>query len=80
MPEADWPVSYPGITIMSRLESVENEVKQLTAEELRAFRDWFVEFDSAHGMGSSNGCPHWKTESPRSTGASRPRGAKVTDV
>jgi hypothetical protein len=46
MPEADWRVSYPGITIMSRLESVENEVKQLTAEELRAFRDWFAEFDA----------------------------------
>jgi hypothetical protein len=39
-------VSYPEITIMSRLESVENEVKQLTAEELRAFRDWFAEFDA----------------------------------
>jgi hypothetical protein len=47
MPDADWSVSYPEITIMSRLESVENEVKQLTAEELRAFRDWFAEFDSA---------------------------------
>lgn len=31
---------------MSRLESVENEVKQLTVEELRAFRDWFAEFDA----------------------------------
>jgi hypothetical protein len=31
---------------MSRLESVENEVRQLTVEELRAFRDWFAEFDA----------------------------------
>jgi hypothetical protein len=31
---------------MSRLESVENEVKQLSAEELRAFREWFAEFDA----------------------------------
>ena len=31
---------------MSRLESVENEVKQHTAEELRTFRDWFAEFDA----------------------------------
>jgi hypothetical protein len=34
------------MTIMSRLESVENEVKQHTPEELRAFRDWFAEFDA----------------------------------
>ena len=32
---------------MSRLEGVENEVKQLTAEELRAFRHWFAGFDAA---------------------------------
>jgi hypothetical protein len=32
---------------MSRLENIENEVSRLTAEELRAFRDWFAEFDSA---------------------------------
>ena len=31
---------------MSRLESVENEVKRLTSDELRAFRDWFAEFDA----------------------------------
>ena len=31
---------------MSRVESLEGQVKQLTAEELRAFREWFVEFDS----------------------------------
>ena len=39
---------------MSRLEGVENEVKQLTAEELRAFRHWFAEFDARHGTGSLN--------------------------
>jgi hypothetical protein len=33
------------MTIMSRLESVEN-VTQRTPEELRAFRDWFAEFDA----------------------------------
>jgi hypothetical protein len=31
---------------MSRVEGIEGQVKQLTAEELRAFRDWFVEFDA----------------------------------
>ena len=31
---------------MSKLEGIENQVKQLTAEELREFRDWFVEFDA----------------------------------
>ena len=31
---------------MSRVESLEGQVKQLTAEELRAFREWFVQFDS----------------------------------
>jgi hypothetical protein len=31
---------------MNRLEDVENEVKQLTAAELRAFREWFDEFDA----------------------------------
>lgn len=39
-------MSYPDTTIMSRLESVENEVKRFTADELRAFRDWFAEFDA----------------------------------
>jgi len=32
---------------MSRLEKVENEVKQLTPDELRIFRGWFSEFDAA---------------------------------
>jgi hypothetical protein len=31
---------------MTRLEAIEGQVKQLTAEELREFRDWFVEFDA----------------------------------
>jgi hypothetical protein len=31
---------------MNRLESVEVQVKQLTAEELRAFREWFTHFDA----------------------------------
>lgn len=31
---------------MNRLEQVENQVKQLTVEELRAFRDWFAEFEA----------------------------------
>jgi hypothetical protein len=31
---------------MKRLENVENEMKRLTAEELRAFRNWFAEFDA----------------------------------
>jgi hypothetical protein len=31
---------------MSRLETVEVQVKQLSAEDLRAFREWFVQFDA----------------------------------
>jgi hypothetical protein len=31
---------------MSRLENIEDQVKQLNSEELRAFRDWFVRFDA----------------------------------
>ena len=31
---------------MSRVEGIESQVKQLTAEELRAFRSWFLEFDA----------------------------------
>jgi hypothetical protein len=31
---------------MSRVESLEGQVKQLPAEELRAFREWFVQFDA----------------------------------
>lgn len=32
---------------MDPLESIEGQIKQLTLEELRAFRDWFVQFDAA---------------------------------
>jgi len=31
---------------MSRVEGIESQLKQLTAEELRAFRSWFAEFDA----------------------------------
>ncbi len=31
---------------MSKLESIETEVKQLSAEELKRFREWFLEFDA----------------------------------
>jgi hypothetical protein len=31
---------------MSRVENLDGQVKQLTTEELRAFREWFVQFDS----------------------------------
>ncbi len=31
---------------MSRLETVEVQIKQFTADELRAFREWFVQFDA----------------------------------
>jgi hypothetical protein len=31
---------------MNRVENIEDQVKQLTSEELRTFRDWFVEFDA----------------------------------
>ena len=31
---------------MSRLESLESEVGRLSPEELRRFRDWFLEFDA----------------------------------
>lgn len=30
---------------MSKVESLEREVKQLTSEELGQFRDWFLEFE-----------------------------------
>jgi hypothetical protein len=32
---------------MSRVERVEDEVQNLSAEELGAFRDWFARFDAA---------------------------------
>ncbi len=31
---------------MTRVESIESQVKQLTAEELRTFRDWFADYCS----------------------------------
>jgi hypothetical protein len=32
---------------MNRVERVEGEVRNLSAEELKAFRDWFARFDAA---------------------------------
>jgi hypothetical protein len=31
---------------MSRVENIEGQVKNLSLEELRAFRDWFASFDA----------------------------------
>lgn len=31
---------------MSRIESIEDQVKGLTPEELKAFRDWFIAYDA----------------------------------
>jgi hypothetical protein len=31
---------------MSRVENLEGQVKQLNSEELRAFREWFAQFDA----------------------------------
>jgi hypothetical protein len=31
---------------MTKIENLEGQVKQLTAEELAAFRAWFIEFDA----------------------------------
>jgi hypothetical protein len=31
---------------MSKIEGIEGQVEQLTAEELRAFRAWFERFDA----------------------------------
>ncbi len=31
---------------MSRVENLAGQVKELTAEELRAFREWFIQFDA----------------------------------
>jgi hypothetical protein len=36
---------YPEID-MSRLEAIEGEVRQLSADELKRFRDWFYQFDA----------------------------------
>ncbi len=34
------------LEMMSKLENIETEVKQLSAEELKRFREWFLEFDA----------------------------------
>ena len=34
---------------MSRVERIEGDVQNLSAEELRAFREWFERFDAAVG-------------------------------
>jgi len=31
---------------MNRIESIEDQVKSLSLEELKAFRDWFASFDA----------------------------------
>jgi len=31
---------------MTKIETLENEIQQLSPQELRAFRRWFVEFDA----------------------------------
>jgi hypothetical protein len=31
---------------MSRLEAIEGEVQQLSADELKRFRDWFFQFEA----------------------------------
>jgi hypothetical protein len=31
---------------MSRVEGIEGQVKELTPEELKSFREWFVQFDA----------------------------------
>jgi hypothetical protein len=33
--------------VMSRVERIEGEVQNLSAKELKAFRDWFARFDAA---------------------------------
>lgn len=37
---------YPETERMDNVENIENQVKRLTSEELKVFRDWFVQFDS----------------------------------
>jgi len=31
---------------MTRVENLEGQIKQLTAQELTAFREWFIQFDA----------------------------------
>jgi len=35
-----------GTFVMSKVEQLEGEVRMLTPDELKAFRDWFLRFDS----------------------------------
>ena len=44
---AAFAVSLKQVIVMSRVERVEDEVQNLSAEELKAFRDWFARFDAA---------------------------------
>jgi hypothetical protein len=37
---------YADVTAMSRLEAIENQVKELDSRELESFRQWFAEFDA----------------------------------
>ena len=32
---------------MNRIQNIEHEIKKLTSDELRAFRTWFREYDTA---------------------------------
>ncbi|HQM43728.1 MAG TPA: hypothetical protein PLI72_08265 [Smithellaceae bacterium] len=32
---------------MNRIQNIEHEIKKLSSEELRAFRTWFREYDTA---------------------------------
>jgi hypothetical protein len=34
---------------MSKVEQIESKIKELSSEELAAFRQWFAEFDSVEG-------------------------------
>ena len=31
---------------MSRIEQIEDQIKELSAEELRSLRDWFLDYDA----------------------------------
>ena len=37
---------YPGLTGMGKFEFLVNEVRHLSREDLAAFRDWFLRFES----------------------------------
>jgi hypothetical protein len=40
----DW---LPGRRLMGKIEKIEQEVQELSPEELAQFRDWFLEYDWA---------------------------------